>query len=224
MESCCCLNVGLLETKLFFNCLLEDYDLLFFFLNHWSKTNDSIAYNNLSVKVSPLASRSCRSATVICGSPSCWSTKNRLCSRARFLMIILWTTNFQTLCLAKLPSLVPQQVLCPVMQCGTRHRTVYAEITLFIWEQARKCHRKILGLVKSDVSVVPMFGKGITGRCTFRRASPASPSLSSETTSFMAASTRACTFTPGSERIIPETVESSVLSVSLKSNCCGAGR
>ena len=71
MESCCCLNVGLLETKLFFNCLLEDYDLLFFFLNHWSKTNDSIAYNNLSVKVSPLASRSCRSATVICGSPSC---------------------------------------------------------------------------------------------------------------------------------------------------------
>ena len=83
---------------------------------------------------------------------------------------------------------------------------------------------KILGLVNSDVSVVPMFGKGITGRWTYRRASPASPSLSSETTSFMAASTRACTFTPGSERIIPETVESSVLSVSLKSNCCGAGR
>ena len=41
--------------------------------------------------------------------------------------------------------LVPQQVLCPVMQCGTRHRTVYVEITLSIGKQARKCHRKKVG-------------------------------------------------------------------------------
>ena len=78
-------------------------------------------------------------------------------------------------------------------------------------------------MVNSDAGVVPVVSQGITGHCTFPCASTASPSGGSETTSFMAASTCACTFTPGSGRIIPETVESSVLSVSPTSNCCGAG-
>ena len=78
-------------------------------------------------------------------------------------------------------------------------------------------------MVNSDAGVVPVVGQGITGCCTFRCASPATPSRGSETTLFMAASACACAFTPGSGSIIPETVESSVLSVSPASNCCGAG-
>ena len=45
------------------------------------------------------------------------------------------------------------------------------------------------GVVNSDAGVLLLVSHRITGRCTFHCASPASPSLDSETTSLMAAST-----------------------------------
>ena len=176
-----------------------------FFLNHWSKTNDRIAYNNLSVKVSPLASRSCRSATVICGSPSCWSTKNLLCSSARFLKILLWTTNFHTLCLANYPSWYHGKYSAQSWSEGhVTGRFMWKSPFPYGNKQGNAMVQK-WGVVNSDAGLVSVVGHGITGRCTSRIASSASPSLGSETTSFMAASTCACTFTPCSGRIIPVT-------------------
>ena len=123
---------------------------------------------------------------------------------------------------SKPPILVPRQVLCPVMQWRTGHWPVYVEIALSIGKQTRKCHRKKVRSGK-HAGVVSVVGQGITGGSTLRCVLSGSPSLDSDTTSFTAASTCACTLTPGSGRITPETVESSVQSVSPASNCCGAG-
>ena len=96
------------------------------------------------------------------------------------------------------------------------------EIALSIGKQTRKCHRKKVRSGK-HAGVVSVVGQGITVCSTLRCVFSGSPSLGSDTTSFIAASTCACTLMPGSGRITPETVESSVQSVSPASNYCGAG-
>ena len=68
-------------------------------------------------------------------------------------------------------------------------------------------------VVNSDAGVVSVVDQGITGSSTLRCVFSASQTLVYDTTSVMAASTCAT----------PETVESSVQSVSPSSNCCGAG-
>ena len=72
--------------------------------------------------------------------------------------------------------------------------------------------------MNSDAGVVSVLGQEVTGRGC---ASSVSTFCGSVTTSFMAASTCACTLTPGSGRMILETVESSLRSVLTASNCCG---
>ena len=76
---------------------------------------DLLKYSNLfAIVVSP-ANLSCKSATVIWGSPSCWSTKYRLCSRARFLMIMLCTQT-STPCVCKIFHLGTTTSVRPLMK------------------------------------------------------------------------------------------------------------
>ena len=117
---------------------------------------------------------------------------------------------------SKPPILIPQQVLCLVMECRTCYWTVYVEVTLSIGEQTRKhrCERKGSGKLRCWCRVRARPRDHWSLLCFF-------------CFSFLRFSHNfiyGCNmFLYVNSWIIPETVESSLPSVTPASNCCGAG-
>ena len=147
------------------------------------------------------------SATDICGSPKFMIDREPALPQVTLPRDHVVNNKLPYFMQSKPPILMPQQVLCPIVECRACCWTVNEEITPFIQKQTRKCdceeircrlksgHRQV-----SNTAVVSMVSHGITVLSIF-----CFNLLCLVTTSFMAALTCAFEFVRGSGRMVLKT-------------------